>query len=368
LHADRTEVRAVGHENDADTPGDEAPGVRPGIMKDGFNMIARDIDRAIACARLNGLQAFLWQRAREASWTAATLEAVGKVLPPPKPFALNLSECARVLGCSRRAIGQAHTDMFGMGIFYPSGGDLAKISKDFRKRWVDPSTGRPLLTAKQVRWALEAKAIKGAKRVAENSQGMPKTSVCTYEENSQGEQGCVGGKQRMHLEENSQGGRLKTAKAPIDTSAPGIGDLRETGDVGVPPTPPACEPVVDRHGEIIDVDCGVVNDPAEVNRVAEWAVDAFAGFRWGMQVRSYAKTFPIAWIELALQNAAAWPTPPRAFTPVLNELRRWHLAGGPPAIVTAPAPSAAGPAPAAPPSRLAQKLRDQQAGMDTWDF
>jgi hypothetical protein len=162
---------------------------------------------------------------------------------------------------------------------------------------------------------------------------------------------------------------------PLDERAPAPAELDsraeilEGRDVGViTPTPPACEPVVDRHGEIIDVDCGVVNDPAEVERVAEWAVQAFNGFHWGTHVRNFKATYPIAWIELALQNAAAWPTPPRAFTPVLNELRRWHLAGGPPAIVTAPAPPAAGPTPSAPPSRLAQKLRDQHAGMDTWDF
>jgi hypothetical protein len=127
-------------------------------------MIARDLDRAIALARLHGLQTYLVQTAREMSWTAATLtHARGLPLPERNAFRLKLSSLARVVECDRATLNTAFRSLVTARIFIPADGHegFFVINKDYAD-WRQPNGQDRLLTDAKIDEAKRAIQINKA--------------------------------------------------------------------------------------------------------------------------------------------------------------------------------------------------------------
>lgn len=135
-------------------------GNEPGKFRDGFNMLFRDFDRAIALAFLSGLQTFLLQRAREASWTAPTLGwQAGQAIPDARPFLLDIPTLALFLGRGKESLYVAFRELIAKGIFKRLDSGMLMIEKNY-KLWKEPETGGQLLTTNFIVHALEAKTLK----------------------------------------------------------------------------------------------------------------------------------------------------------------------------------------------------------------
>ena len=80
----------------------------------------------------------------------------------------------------------------------------------------------------------------------------------------------------------------------------------------------------------------VAYDLAEAARVVNLC-HAILKVDFQSQIHSYAKLFPAAWIQRAIEDAGTWPRPPATFQPILNKLRAWAKAGGPPEDAAIPA-------------------------------
>jgi hypothetical protein len=339
------EVRAVSEQDKDAPPEDGGPAEKPGEILNGFNMIVRDFDRAIGYARLNGLQTFLLQRAREASWTEATLEGIGNnELPPAKPFRLNVSRLARMLGCSRRALQVAHGELFDIGIFVPVARGLARIGKDYR-RWRDPSTNTRLLTDEAIRESADAKRLKRRKGCAENSAGCAENSAAQ-----------VRSKQRTKCAENSAPPALKTAHLPIDTSAPGIRDLRETGDHNPSDCARAAAAGSPAPSGELNPGPGIFSPEAEA--LARWAEPL--GGNWSHWARCKCNSYPAWWMKALLQRKVEGVKPPPREAMLNAILQGWKVAGCEYPDPDAPTPPAsANGHPAAPADRAAEKAARQ---------
>jgi hypothetical protein len=127
---------------------DDAP-EKVSRLADGYNRTARDFDHAIHLAGLDGLQLFLVQRARVASWTSSQIDGTNR----PKPFKLNLSALASSLERKVRTnLSAKHASLVASGIFIRLEDGSHLINKDYRK-WVRPD-GSSLLSDKQIAEAM----------------------------------------------------------------------------------------------------------------------------------------------------------------------------------------------------------------------
>src|SRR5690242_7765526 len=76
----------------------------PGKLRNGYHIVARDLDRAFALAMLNTYEAFMLQVVREESWAASIRQCKckkGEPWPDPFPCKPNLSALARKTGLNR---------------------------------------------------------------------------------------------------------------------------------------------------------------------------------------------------------------------------------------------------------------------------
>jgi hypothetical protein len=143
---------------------------RPSRLADGFNRIARDFDRAVRLARFDPLQAFLVGEARELSWTSSQIDGTNE----PRPFRFNLSELARLLGCSRSWLSAQCRELVALRVLIESdGGDLL-INKDYRDWLVRIKIAgvdrlAPRFTDLQLEWCLKAKRrARGVRRTGQS--------------------------------------------------------------------------------------------------------------------------------------------------------------------------------------------------------
>lgn len=122
------------------------PDERPGQLRNGFNILARDLDRAVVVAGFAELHLLLIEQARELSYA----DAKRAKEESPRPFRINLSALARDTGKARKWLSVRFRELVQYGVFIPldEGGYL--INKDFRM-WVDDD-GQPRLTQSQIRW------------------------------------------------------------------------------------------------------------------------------------------------------------------------------------------------------------------------
>jgi hypothetical protein len=83
------------------------PDGRPGSLADGFNVVAKDLDRAFALA-LSPNEAVVMLAVREQSWSASLVtRRPGEPRPDPIPARLNLSTLAKSTGCNRSRLSTA---------------------------------------------------------------------------------------------------------------------------------------------------------------------------------------------------------------------------------------------------------------------
>ena len=123
-------------------------------VRGNFNRIARDLDRALSVAGFNATEAFLIARARELSWPHHAADG------EPQPFAINLSEAARLLKTDRKWLRKSHAALVAAKVFVEAGTDRFHINKDYRQ-WLT-TEGAMRLTSDQIAYCMEvAKAGRG---------------------------------------------------------------------------------------------------------------------------------------------------------------------------------------------------------------
>jgi hypothetical protein len=128
--------------------------IKPSTLAGGFNLIARDFDRAIRLARLDPLQAFLVAEARELSWTPGLKRGGSR---EPEAFSFNFSELARLLECNRSWLSNQSAELVELHILKESPGGALLINKDYRE-WLrrdrTPGGERTVkrFTDKQLSW------------------------------------------------------------------------------------------------------------------------------------------------------------------------------------------------------------------------
>lgn len=118
---------------------------RPGQLRNGFNITARDLDRAFAVGGFEPIQAILIQQARELSYATAKMAGSAE----PFPFQIPISALARDVGCSRQWLTKHLQELVRYRVFLIRE-RLYWINKDFRT-WLD-ALGKPRLDPVQIRW------------------------------------------------------------------------------------------------------------------------------------------------------------------------------------------------------------------------
>jgi hypothetical protein len=156
----------VGNPSD---PGDG--GSRPGTLDDGFNVIAKDLDRAF-CLGLSANQAVIMNSVREQSWTAALVaRRKGEPRPDPRPARVNLTHLADGSGLNRSRLSTALKGLVAGGILARSD-DGYLIRKDYSK-WLDDDGKARRFTTAQLTYIRAAKARAKPPQIAENSTPLP---------------------------------------------------------------------------------------------------------------------------------------------------------------------------------------------------
>jgi hypothetical protein len=134
--------------------------IKPSTLAGGFNLIARDFDRAVRLARLDPLQAFLLAEARERSWTPGLKQGGSR---EPEAFSFNFSELARLLECNRAWLSNQSAGLVQLRILKESPGGALLINKDYRewlRRERTPDGERLVnrFTDKQLSWIIDVTA------------------------------------------------------------------------------------------------------------------------------------------------------------------------------------------------------------------
>jgi hypothetical protein len=113
----------------------------PGKLRDGFNMIARDLDRAFALAFLSPNEHVLLQYVREGSWVMPLLgRQKGDPLPDPVPFRVNISALADEKCLDRTRLSKAMSSLLESRILVRVDARSVLINKDYTS-WIFPGTG-----------------------------------------------------------------------------------------------------------------------------------------------------------------------------------------------------------------------------------
>jgi hypothetical protein len=111
----------------------------PGKLKNGFNMIARDLDRAFVLALLGTYEAFMLQNIREDSWAAPLRKRKkGAPLPDPTPCKPNVSALARKSGLSRCLLSRGLNSLVDARILTRQADGSILINKDY-SQWIYPA-------------------------------------------------------------------------------------------------------------------------------------------------------------------------------------------------------------------------------------
>lgn len=106
-------------------------GFKASRLEDGFNVTARDFDRALGMAKLTPTQVHLMQQAREESWAKSKPKKVDGVWKgTPRPFTFNVKAIAATLGADRSVIYRNVKDLVAMNVLKQKGGSLL-IQKDY---------------------------------------------------------------------------------------------------------------------------------------------------------------------------------------------------------------------------------------------
>lgn len=159
---------------------DESGGSRPGTLDDGFNLIAKDLDRAF-CLGLSTNQAVILNSVREQSWTASLLaRRKGEPRPQPVPATLNLTHLAADSGLNRSRLSVALKALIAAEMLgCTEGGYL--IKKDY-SRWLDDDGKAPRFNPAQLRFIRAAKTPKKGLRIAEIDTQLPLQSATPGDE------------------------------------------------------------------------------------------------------------------------------------------------------------------------------------------
>ncbi len=203
---------------------EQAP--KPGQLKHGFNMLARDLDRAFVMALLGTNEAVVLQAVREHSWVEP-LKRRKKTdpMPDPMPCKINISRLAEKVGMDRSGLTRAHGNLVKARLLIEGKGGVVLINKDYRT-WVYPATekapSRPRFTTSQIDYIRDAQEAGSGdkpvgKTVVETSQfdGCP-----TVGETSQFD-GCPTVGETSHHE---NGGVVETSHSCCASTTVGVGE------------------------------------------------------------------------------------------------------------------------------------------------
>jgi hypothetical protein len=112
-------------------------------VRGNFNRIARDLDRALRASRLSEAQRFLFDEARELSWSFAADQ--------PLPFRINISACAVLHGFDRPWLSQQFRSLVLMKFFVDLGDGSYLINKRYIE-WTQPDGTTRRLSDAQINW------------------------------------------------------------------------------------------------------------------------------------------------------------------------------------------------------------------------
>lgn len=144
------------------TPIDPDGDARPGTLDDGFNIIAKDLDRAFSIG-LTTNQAVLMNAIRELSWTASLVtRPKGGQRPEPIPVKLNLTKLADGSGLNRSRLSTALKGLLAGHLLKPDEGGYL-IDKHYAD-WLDDDGKAPRFTRSQIAWIRAAKKSKSRKK------------------------------------------------------------------------------------------------------------------------------------------------------------------------------------------------------------
>jgi hypothetical protein len=134
----------------------------PGSLKDGWNRLARDLERAIGLASLGPNETLIFQRAREGSWVipSSRKKPEGAETNGAIPCRINLSALARTTERSRESLTRARRNLITARILveHEIGGGHVTINKDYTTWLQVDGNGEPkgpLFTTNQLKdiWA-----------------------------------------------------------------------------------------------------------------------------------------------------------------------------------------------------------------------
>lgn len=129
---------------------------KPGSLKNGFNVVARDLDRAFALA-LSRNESILMILIREESWAATLIKRrKGQPMPKPRPAKINIAKLARETGMCRTRLGEAYRILIARKILTEVPGGVL-INKNYEE-WLAVGATGPLFTEEQLRWIRSAPA------------------------------------------------------------------------------------------------------------------------------------------------------------------------------------------------------------------
>jgi hypothetical protein len=350
-----------------------------------WGIIACDVDRALARARMNDYEQILMQIIREFSWGKSTRQKVpGKKHPWPEaiPYPWCPGDLAMRLGLPDSRLCEAKRHLVGSKMVVESRGGLL-INKN-ADQWIFPNghprAGQPRLDEKALVYAMGARpdlepATPGPEIDPEGIRPELRESVIPVTEirNAELRESVTPVTETRNPGYGNAERQLRRPVTPLSSKGARNSDPTGLDKKSIPTEctnaagAGAAIQVMDRNGDVIDTDQGISNDPKEVRRVIDLADDdLFPGMYFGAQVNAYRKMWPIAWIERALVDARAWPVPPRSFTPIVNKLRQWTRDGGPPEPLTPlPGPAPTGPA-GPPPSKSELRRKALTESIHAW--
>lgn len=128
----------------------------PAKLRDGFNLLASDLDRAIQIGRFEHAEVYLLGQAREAAWVPGLFEGDRQ----PRPFRLNLAALSRV-AFDRMTLVRARKRLIACQVFQPDEEECGWhwINKDYAQ-WLDKH-GQSRFTVEQIAWIVAAGPMDG---------------------------------------------------------------------------------------------------------------------------------------------------------------------------------------------------------------
>jgi hypothetical protein len=307
---------------------------RPGNMEhNGFNRIARDLDRAFALARFKPTANLLIQHAREESFSKADMRRTGGAIP----FLFDPAEFAKSADIPYTSVRDAVDLLILCRVWVPTE-DGFMINKDFTQ-WVD-RVGKPLFNAAKIRFILAGKKLTaGTAKATENGERKTENGKRKTEIRSQNTE-----IRRLDTEIRSQNTEIRRNSHYIEHA--GAESIREHLDSFVESADDTQNEAVIETLQSAKQRFANTKPPALPTTciwpdLLEYARENFGGLEYidDKIGRGVWNSFPKEWVKRALELARMSAKPNKVAGYITRCLEAWRASGGPP-IESQPKPKA----------------------------